>query len=467
MKSFFFRLSLSQQFLLLAFPILLAGTLFIGRWIGDQVEDSVVHRIGGVTALYVDSFIAPHAQALLRFNDLPESDRAALNKLLTDTPLGKKIAGLKIWRPDGLVVYSSMPGQTGKRFEVEEGLLAAMRGDIYSEISERSVHSGHGQPLPRVIETYTPIRADRLGQIIAVAEFYQVPDEVDRAASAAQRRSWITFAATMLTIYVALFAVVRRGSETIVRQQKDLSEKVDELTALNEQNTALHQRVKRAAERATALNESFLQRLSADLHDGPGQDLGFALMQLKTVDNSCPMSKAGRCPASTLAPVRAAVQSALDDLRAISADLQLPDILHLTLPELVARVVRDYEFKTSCKVQLESSIPDVPASTRIKITLCRVLQESLANVYRHAQGRNCRVRASGDIDSLVIEVKDEGPGFEPAKSHRQHQSRLGLAGMRERVEVVGGTFTIRSAEGQGTMVRATLPMASKEEELHV
>ena len=75
--------------------------------------------------------------------------------------------------------------------------------------------------------------------------------------------------------------MVRRGSETIVRQQRDLSEKLAQLTSLNAQNAVLHQRVKRAAERATALNENFLQRLSADLHDGPGQDLGFALMQLQ------------------------------------------------------------------------------------------------------------------------------------------------------------------------------------------
>ncbi|HET8745241.1 MAG TPA: sensor histidine kinase [Ramlibacter sp.] len=467
MKTFFFRLSLSQQFMLLSFPILLAGTLFIGRWIGQQVEDSVVHRVGGVTALYVDSFIAPHVQAMARTDDLPESDKAALTSLLNDTALGKRIAGLKIWRPDGLVVYSSAPDQIGKRYEVEDGLVAALRGEISSEISERSDTDSHGQPLPRVIETYTPIRAARQGRVIAVAEFYQHPEAVDREAGVAQRQSWMTFAATMLTIYLALFAVVRRGSETIVRQQRDLSEKVAQLTALNAQNSLLHQRVKRAAERATALNENFLQRLSADLHDGPGQDLGFALMQLKTVQPQCCVNGASnpQCPATSLEPVRVAVQSALDDLRAISADLQLPDIRHLSLPELAARSVRDYETKTGSSVQLECTMPDVPATMRVKITLCRVLQESLANVYRHAQGKNARVRVSGDTETLVIEVKDEGPGFQPGNSRRH--GRLGLAGMRERVEVAGGTFTIQSAAGQGTTVRATLPLTTNEEEMHV
>ena len=275
----------------------------------------------------------------------------------------------------------------------------------------------------------------------------------------------MTFAATMLTIYLALFAVVRRGSETIVRQQRDLSEKVAQLTALNAQNSLLHQRVKRAAERATALNENFLQRLSADLHDGPGQDLGFALMQLKTVEPNCGAAGTPKCPATSLEPVRVAVQSALNDLRAISADLQLPDIRHLSLPELAARSVRDYETKTGSSVHLECTVPDVPASMRVKITLCRVLQESLANVYRHAQGKNARVRVSGDAETLGIEVKDDGPGFQPGQNRRH--GRLGLAGMRERVEVAGGTFTIQSAAGQGTTVRATLPLTTNEEELHV
>ena len=96
------------------------------------------------------------------------------------------------------MLFSNDATQIGKVYPIDEGLADAMRGDIYSEISERSDEEEHGQPLPRVIETYTPIHADRLGKIIAVAEFYQVPDEVDREAGEAQRQSWMSFAATML-----------------------------------------------------------------------------------------------------------------------------------------------------------------------------------------------------------------------------------------------------------------------------
>ncbi|HWI78822.1 MAG TPA: hypothetical protein VNS31_06465, partial [Ramlibacter sp.] len=254
MKNFLPRLSLAQQFMLLSSPILLAGTLVIGWWIGEQVEDSVVHRIGGVTALYVDSFVAPHVQHLTTSNDLAEADRDDLALLLDRTPLGKKIISLKIWAPDGRVLYSSDPGQIGRKFPIDEGLADALRGSIYSEISDRTDEEEveHGQPRGRVIETYTPLHADRLGSVIAAAEFYQSPVEIDREAGIAQRRSWLTVAGTMLVMYLMLFVLVRRGSETIDRQQHDLSEKVMQLTELNAQNSVLHQRVRRAAERTTS-----------------------------------------------------------------------------------------------------------------------------------------------------------------------------------------------------------------------
>jgi len=357
MRTAFSRLSLSAQFLLLSSPILLAATLVIGWWIGRQVENSVVHRIGGVTALYVDSFVAPHVQTLLTANTLSASDREALDKDLANTPLGRRIISLKVWRKDGHVLFSSDPDTMGRTFAIGPGLAKALAGDIFSEISERSdvEQTQHGQPLPRLIETYTPIHARHTGDVIAAAEFYERPDEVDRESAAAQRRSWLLVAGTMLTMYLLLFIVVRRGSQTITEQQRDLGTTVSQLTEMNAQNTQLQERVIRAAERATALNENLLQRISADIHDGPGQDLGFALMQLKNLGDASAVTDIPLQAewAKCVEPARLAVQSALVDLRAISADLELPDIAHVALRDIAARVVRDFQAKWKVKVYLE------------------------------------------------------------------------------------------------------------------
>jgi signal transduction histidine kinase len=178
----------------------------------------------------------------------------------------------------------------------------------------------------------------------------------------------------------------------------------------------------------------------------------------KSTDN-CPNQQ---WLAENLAPVRAAVQAALTDLRSISGDLQLPDIEHLNVEQLAARVVRDYENKTTAKVGLESSIAGVDATERVKITVYRFLQESLANAFHHAKCENCRVVLGAHGATLQVEVIDDGPGFDLRAA--MEKGRLGLAGMRERVEVLGGTFELVSGLGRGTTVRASLPLASAEQD---
>jgi signal transduction histidine kinase len=460
MKNVFSRQSLAKQFLMVSFPIMLAGTVVIGWWIGRQVEASVVHRIGSVTALYVDSFVAPHIQTLVSNNDLTLNDREMLAADLNGTPLGKKIVALKIWRNDGLVLFSNDTAAMGKKFSIDEGLAAALQGDIFSEISERSdaQQNEHGQPMARLIETYTPIHADRTGDVIAAAEFYVTPDDVDREAGAAQRHSWLLVAGTMLTLYLWLFWVVRRGSRTIEDQQSELNEKVTQLTALNQQNTQLQARVIDAAERATALNENFLQRLSADIHDGPGQDLGFALMQLKNMGDLATSAGVSKEPdwAKSIEPTRLAVESALKDLRAMSADIELPDIAQLGADAIAARVIRDFQSKTGANVVLLAELPAVNLTFRVKVALYRVLQESLANTLRHAQCKDCRVELATDGNLLSVEVSDKGPGFDPQAVVKK--GRLGLHGMRQRIEVLGGSFELHTVAGEGTVIRVTLPI---------
>lgn len=461
----FRRLSLSQQFLLASFPLLLGATLIIGWWVGGQVEDAVVRRLGGVTALYVDSFVAPHVQTLATHDDLTEADKRELSALLANTQLGKKMLSLKIWRPDGRVLFSNPPSaDVGKTMAVDEGLRVALAGDIYSELADRS-HSeqaDHGAPSARLIETYTPLHADRLGKVIGAAEFYSSPDDVDREVAIAQQRSWLVVSGTMAALYFLLSIVVMGGSRKIVEQRKDLGEKLRQLTELNAQNTQLHERVRRAADQAAALNETFLRRISSDIHDGPGQDLGFAVMQLKNIlDTSVPRDAADAKWAETLMPVRHAVQSALSDLCAISADLQMPEIEPMPLGSVADRAVRDYESKTGCTVTLANELNGAQAPLPTKITLYRLLQEALANSFRHAQCRNPQVRLECDAQALRMQVTDNGPGFDTAAALRK--GRLGLSGMRQRAEVLGGTFEVDSVPGAGTTVRITLPLRAQEE----
>lgn len=462
----FVRSSLSRQFLLISFPVLLAGMLVMGYLIGREVEDKVVESMGGVSGLYVDSFVAPLVQTLRDAKDLRAQDQHALRDLLTQTQLGKRIVAFKVWRLDGRILYSADVSQIGKSYPLGEGMTEALAGRVHSEISVRSAaeNAEEFRKYPRLVETYIPIHAAGLGKVIAVAEFYQTVDEVMHAAAAAQRESWLVVGATTAVMYLVLFILVRRGSQTIDQQRQELGEKIRLLTALNAQNELLHDRVRRAAASTTALNEIYLRRISADLHDGPGQDLGFALMRFESVTeafSACPGGEAGTAfAAETLRPIQAAIASALADLRVICTGLQLPEIDQLTIGEIAARAVRDFEGKTGVKVALSGDDLDPIVSLPIKIALYRLLQESLANGFRHAAGARQRVDLRLEGPGLLVVIGDNGPGFDPQEAIRA--GHLGLIGMRERVEVLGGTFEVLSRPTQGTVIRVHLPLLVPE-----
>lgn len=457
----FSRLSLSRQFLLTSFPILIVGMLLIGTWVGVMIERGVVNRIGGVTSLYVDSFVAPHVQNLLHTDNLDGASRAALDTLLTETPLGQKIVAFKIWDRNGRVLYSTNAAISGRTFPIGEGLAAALEGKVHSEISDLAEKENEfeGRQWPRLIETYSPVHADRLGTVLAVAEFYQTVDELARETQAAQLRSWLVVGATMLTMYLIIFGLVRRGSQTIDAQRRQLHDQVENLSVVMAQNAQLHDKVRRAAVRTTAINERFLRRLSADLHDGPGQDLALALMRFESLVDVCgncsTWSNGNRSPAENFREIHTALKSALADLRSISMGLQLPEIDRLPCSEIAGRAVRDFERKTGATVTLKTATEDREMALPVKITLYRLIQESLANACRHGGSSGLRVEVSCKDEQLEVTVSDDGAGFEPCKVDTD--AHLGLQGMRERVEVLGGAFHLRTAPGQGTVILASLP----------
>ncbi len=118
--------------------------------------------------------------------------------------------------------------------------------------------------------------------------------------------------------------------------------------------------------------------------------------------------------------------------------------------------MRDYERKAGLTVPLTvDGVPD-EALLPVKITLFRVLQESLANGFRHGGASNQRVELTRSDGQLVVEVTDSGKGFDPQAD--VVDGHLGLAVMRERIEILGGAFSVRSAPGKGTVVRAALPL---------
>jgi signal transduction histidine kinase len=463
-EGFLNRLTLAQRFMLASLIILVAGMIGIGWWVGQQIKAGVVHRTAATTALYVDSFISPHLQELGQAPAISPQHVEALNKLLRDTPMGQQIVSFKVWDKAGRVLYSTDdPASIGQVFPMEERLAMAWEGKVTSQISsledeENASQRAFGRQL---LEIYSPVRLSGTNQIIAVAEFYQKVDDLQREIGAAQGWSWLVVGTAMLVIYLLLAGFVQRASDTIAHQQVELNQQVVRLTELLAQNEELHGRVRRAAASVATLNERFLKRIGAELHDGPTQDLSLALLRLDTVmgySEKCCLGHANgsRC-ADQLDIIQSSLQHALQEIRAIAAGLGLPQLTELSLTETAIRAVRSHERRTSTKVKL--CLDNLPEQTSlpVKITLFRLVQEALNNAYRHAGGTGQQVCLKGEASQLRVEVSDQGPGFDPGQTLAWGE-HLGLIGMRERVESLGGLFRIESEAGRGTRVIARLSL---------
>jgi signal transduction histidine kinase len=452
--------TLSAQFLLASLIISIGGMLVIGLLVSRQIEDGVLNRTASITALYVDSVVAPRLQALAEQPRLDDAQVKTLTWLLTSTPLADRIVTYKVWSLQGDVLYSPEPQLIGQHFPIDTGLAQAMHGTVSVDMSDLSEpeNVAERQRWKRLVEVYVPVRDGTRQRVIAVTEFYQLPDEIDGAITAALWRTWAIVAGTTLVMYVLLAGIVRRGSNTIVQQQRALREKVLELSQLLAQNQRLHERVRQAANRTTALNEQSLRRIGADLHDGPAQALALALLRLDTV---APSEGEPSRQSEALAVVQKAVKEAMGEVRAIATGLRLPELQPLSLTEVAERAVQAHERRSGTPVELRLDALPEQAPLAVKIALLRSLQETLSNATRHGGGIDVRAHVWVEADRLYLTVSDAGPGFDWTAVDTD--GHLGLAGVRERAELLGGHFHIGTAPARGAVVQMYWPLVDGDE----
>lgn len=450
--------------------VLVVGMTGIGLWVSHQIQDSIVHRTASTTALYVDSLIAPPLQGLATRDTLSVDATASLDRLFGDTPLGRRIALFRLWDLNGNVIYSTNPEAVGEHIPVDGDRVSAAQGKISADIGgiEGNVQLPAGVDRQELLEIYSPVWSSTAWKVIAVAEFYYNSDDLRGDIVRAREQTWLIVGGGTLVIYILLAAFVQRSSDTIARQQRALGEQVERLTELLGQNGDLHRRVRGAAARTTSLNERFLRRFSAELHDGPAQDISLALLQLDHVASGYPAERVVAGSSATvdtldtterdLDQVQETLRRAMQEVRAIAAGLMLPQLGELSLSGVIEHAAQAHRRRTRSDVDVRVDVLGEDAALATKIAVYRIVQEALTNSWHHAGGHGQQVNATRQDDTIQLAVMDDGPGFDVLAVLGDSENHLGLLGMRERVETLGGEFRIESAPGQGTRVAISLPM---------
>lgn len=448
---------LHHRFALVGGLVTLLGMLAVGRLVSDSIEAGVVRNAALSSAVYMESFIAPMSQELADHRSLSPASIARMRALLDEPPLSEQIVSAKIWRQGGLVAFSSDADLIGKVLPPADKLRRAWLGDLSASFDdlddvENARERARGVPL---LEVYNPIHSIVTGKIIAVAEFYLDGSELKSDLRAAHARAWATVAAVMALTFTALFGIVRAGSRTIDRQNRELTGRLDELARVSAQNSALRERVQAASRGVSETNERYMRRISAELHDGPAQALALASLRLDALRR-----RANLPPDDPEAQsLRASLDEAMADVRDLCRGLTLPALEGRSIAEVLGLAVGAHERRSGGAVGRDFDHDkrlDRAAPHPILICIYRFTQEALMNSFRHAGGApavvSCHLTPGG---RLAVAVADRGPGFDPAQA--MGGQGLGLSGLRERVESIGGEFQVESAPGRGTRLTMTLP----------
>ncbi len=442
---------MALQFLLAGGLGLLAVMLVVGLWVTSQIREGVMRNSAGATALYVDSVIAPLLPDMRSSQQLSAGVRRALDETLDQGALGKRLVSFKLWRRDGKILYAKDAVLIGKVFEPGAHLMQAFEGNVVAEFNsldavERQELKTTSAPL---LEIYNPIREPWSGKVVAVSEFYEIADDFQASLDSALWSSWLVVAGATAAALTMLYGIVLRGSRTIQTQRSALEAKVAELQALLSQNSSLRDRVQRASRRATAINERYLRRIGADLHDGPAQLVALAALRMESPLLLDPTASLHLREAE-ITDIHHTLDEAMHEIRAICNGLVLPQIETAAVADILRLAVAEHERRTASSVSLAlpAQLPELGTSE--KISIYRFVQEGLNNAWRHGKGKDQAIKARMAGGKLIIQVVDGGPGFDPASSEG-----LGLAGLRERIESIGGHFETSSSR-RGTRLTITL-----------
>jgi signal transduction histidine kinase len=159
-----------------------------------------------------------------------------------------------------------------------------------------------------------------------------------------------------------------------------------------------------------------------------------------------------------LSKVRKELADEADALRALMSGLRPPVLEERGLMPALREAVTRFGIEQGVETELAGILPR-PLSADLETLAYRVVQEALTNAAKHARADNVTVSVETTATSLRVEIEDDGRGFDSAMTREfLRQGRVGLASMRERVELANGTFVIRSNPGRGTSIVATLPV---------
>jgi len=266
-----------------------------------------------------------------------------------------------------------------------------------------------------------------------------------------------------LRVQSKVIGALHLGSREKVAYHPDdlnIAQSMADQLAISVENARLFQQVrtgqtqlKTLAQQIVAAQEQERQRLSRELHDEAGQALTALKIGLELMRNDVPLNAPSLN--NQIDEAVALTQMTLEQLRLLARDLRPPALDTAGLDPTLAGLCREFSRRTKIKVDYTAqNVPPEPLPDLVNICFYRFLQESLTNIAKHAQAQQVTVILHYYPAKVSLTVQDDGQGFDTAGTHSKG---IGLLGLQERLELLGGALEIEAKPGQGTQLRGHVP----------
>jgi len=240
--------------------------------------------------------------------------------------------------------------------------------------------------------------------------------------------------------------------------EERVEQRTREITALHEELHRKEEVRSRLLTKLVSAQEEERKRIARELHDEVGQALTAVIMETAAVEMALPDNSS--IARTKLQGVRTIASQALKDLRKLIFGLR-PEVLDdLGLVPAVHAYAKEHLENHGVQVDLVSSGWYGRLPGEIEVPLFRIIQEAITNIARHARAREAHIQLHRMDSRLLVRVEDDGIGFDPTQVDqvRPDGQGLGLRGMEERVNILGGTLQIDSMPGKGTCITAKIPL---------
>jgi two-component system NarL family sensor kinase len=430
---------------LVVLVVVVVGTLQLSR---RAAADEALNDARATTELLARSVAQPALPPGLVDVDpgaVDQFDRTVLSRLLVGD-----VQRIKIWRPDGTIVYSDQTQLIGNRFPLgDEELEILENGGSEAEISDLNEPENRFEDKNSggLLEVYTRIESPDKQPLLFEA-YYSLTDIAERRQQVYDAFQPIALGGLLVLVAVTtplLWALTRR----LERTSRDRT---------------------RLLEVAADASENERRRIARDLHDGVVQDLAGTSFALSATMRDPATDSA---VAQRLEPMAGSLRSSLRSLRSLLVEIYPPDLdvegLNAALHDLVAPAA-------SMGVEPVVEVYDVEGASDDSIRLVwRVAQEAVRNSLRHAHAQHLTVQVGRHGDRLTLDVTDDGQGFvtggpgAAAGNNRANgtvngsavngavdpaggSGGLGLRSLRDLIAEAGGRLDVRSTPGEGTTV---------------